>query len=212
MAVDVAIAADGAVVVEQGGALSFGDQHFGLAYGEYAWQGVNLVSTQLFGGDVRMTLGKALNCMALAHTIASKCVLGVCVGHEAQLDAICEGGLDAIVNEVHERIAAFRLDVFRFISGEAVLVDDDQDGVADRMTDGTWDAQMNLGMGLRKAPATFSAGRSVQEALKESIAALGENITLGRFERLETSDAGGLLISYLHPPGKLGVLVEFKTI
>ena len=146
-------------VVAEGGALTLGDQHFGLQYGEYAWQGVNLVSTQLFGGDVRMTLGKALDCQALAHTIASKCVLGVCVGHETQLTAICEGGLDAIVNEVHERIAAFRLDVFRFISGTAQLVDDDQDGVADRMTGGAWDAEMNLGMGLRKAPATFSATR-----------------------------------------------------
>jgi len=73
-----------------------------------------------------MTLGRALGCRALAHTIASKCVLGVCVGHETQLDAMCEGGLDAIVNEVHDRIAAFRIDVFRFISRTATLGDDER--------------------------------------------------------------------------------------
>lgn len=148
-----------AIRVAEAGALSIGDQHFGLPYGEYAWQGVNLASGALFGGDVRTTLGKAINCPKLADTIASKCALGVCVGHEAQLKAVCEGGLDAIVDQLHQRLAAFRLDVFRFVSGEARLVDDDQDGVADRISDGTWDAEMNLGLGLRHAPATFSATR-----------------------------------------------------
>jgi hypothetical protein len=38
-------------------------------------------------------------------------------------------------------------------------VDDDGDGVADRIVDGAWDAQMNLGLGLRHAPATFTATR-----------------------------------------------------
>jgi hypothetical protein len=147
------------IMVAEGGALSIGDQHFGLQYGEYAWQGINVASGALFGGDVRTTLGKAINCPALAKTIASKCALGVCVGHEAQLKAVCEGGLDALVDQVHQRIAAFRLDVFRFITGAARLVDDDQDGVADRIVDGTWDSEMNLGMGLRRAPATFTAAR-----------------------------------------------------
>lgn len=147
------------IAVGEGGALSIGDQHFGLAYGEYAWMGVNMVSTAFFGGDVRSTLGKAINCSALAQTIATKCALGVCVGHETQLKAICEGGLDAIVNEVHARLAAFRIDVFRFITGAARLVDDDQDGVADRIVDGAWDAEMNLGLGLRHAPATFTGTR-----------------------------------------------------
>jgi len=147
------------IQVAEGGALSVGDQHFGLAYGEYAWQGINLASTSVFGGDVRTTLGKAVNCTSLAHAIASKCVLSVCVGHEDLIDGICEGGLDALVAQVHDRLAEFKLDVFRFITGEARLVDDDQDGVADRIVDGTWDAEMNLGLGLRKAPATFSAAR-----------------------------------------------------
>ncbi len=147
------------ITLAEGGALSVGDQHFGLEYGEYAWQGINLASDAVFGGDIRATLGDAVRCPALAHAVASRCALGVCVGHEAQLAAICEGGLDALVDEVHARLAAYRIDVFHFLSGAARLVDDDQDGVADRIADGTWDAEMNLGLGLRKAPATFSATR-----------------------------------------------------
>lgn len=145
----------------QGHELSVGDQHFGLQYGEYAWQGINLASTSLFGADVRTALGNAVKCPVLAHAVASKCVGTVCVGHEAELTAICVGGLDAIVNYVHDRIAEFRLDVFHFASGDARFVDDNLDGVADRIVDGTWDAEMNLGMGLRHAPATFTARREL---------------------------------------------------
>lgn len=145
--------------VAEGGALWIGDQHFGLAFGEYAWLGINMLSTKLFGSNVRGALGKAIRCPALAHTIASKCALGVCVGHESELEAICEGGLDALVGIVRDQLAAYNVDVFRFITGEARLVDDDQDGIADRIVNGTWDAEMNLGLGLRHTPATFTGTR-----------------------------------------------------
>jgi len=147
------------VVVAEGGALTLGDQHFGLNYGEYAWQGINLASKATFGGDVRTTLGKALNCPNLAHAIASKCVLTVCVGHETDLTNLCEGGLDALVGAVHDQLAAMRFDVLHFQQGTGHLTDDDQDGIADRITGGTWTAELNLGMGLRHAPATFAATR-----------------------------------------------------
>src|SRR5512139_3831303 len=81
------------LAVSEGGALGFSEQHFGLAYGEYAWRGMEYASMQLFGAGIRDTLGKAVNCAALAATIADKCVLGVCVGHETELKAICNGGL-----------------------------------------------------------------------------------------------------------------------
>ncbi|NVB77546.1 MAG: hypothetical protein HOV81_04045 [Kofleriaceae bacterium] len=147
------------ITVTEGGALGFGEQHFGLNIGDYAWTGVNAASVQLFGADIRTALGNGINCSALAHTIAGKCALNVCVGHETELRGICEGGLDAIVNTVHGRFTAMNLDVFRFVTGEALLVDDDQDGIADRIVDGTWDGELNIGLGLRKAPATFTASR-----------------------------------------------------
>jgi hypothetical protein len=141
------------------GALALGDQHFGLQYGEYAWRGIEAASTLVFGGGVRATLGTAINCPSLAQTIASKCLLGVCVDHEAELRAICEGGLDAVVDFAHDKLAAMRLDVLHFAEGAARLVDDDGDGVGDRIVDGVWQAELNLGLGLRHAPATFTGAR-----------------------------------------------------
>jgi hypothetical protein len=55
---------------------------------------------------------------------------------------------------MHARFAALHLDVFRFITGNARLVDEDLDGIADKIVDGRWDGELNMGLGLRKAPAT----------------------------------------------------------
>jgi hypothetical protein len=145
--------------VGERGALALGEQHFGLNYGEYAWQGIEAASTLIFGKGVRGTLGTAINCQSLAQSIASKCVLGVCVGHETELRSVCDGGLDAVVDFAHDKLAAMRLDVLHFASGAAKLVDDDGDGVGDRIADGVWQAELNLGLGLRHAPATFTGTR-----------------------------------------------------
>ncbi|MDB4958513.1 MAG: hypothetical protein JWO36_6082 [Myxococcales bacterium] len=147
------------LVVAEGGALTFGDQHFGLQFGEYAWNAINAACTAKFGADIRTTLGTAINCPNLAQSISNKCILGICVGHKAELTSICEGGLDLVVNGVHDGLAQLRIDVFHYASGTAHLIDDDQDGVADRIAGGTWDAEMNLGLGLRHTPATFTATR-----------------------------------------------------
>ncbi|MBA2543031.1 MAG: hypothetical protein H0V17_25545 [Deltaproteobacteria bacterium] len=147
------------VQVSEGGFVHVGEQHFGLMYGEYAWQGIEAASTQLFGQGVRATLGKAVNCTALAANIADKCVLGVCVGHQGLIEDICEGGLDTIVNLAHDAMAANKIEALHLISGTVRLVDDDGDGVGDRLVDGVWDAEMNLGLGLRHTPATFEGSR-----------------------------------------------------
>lgn len=148
------------IFVAEGGALSFtSEQHFGLNYGEYAWQGIEAASTAVFGGTVRQVLGNAIDCPSLANAVANQCVLGVCVGHETELASICTQGLDAAVDLVHDRLAAFRIEALRLAGGEARLVDLDGDGVGDQIADGTWRAEMNLGLGLRKAPATFTGAR-----------------------------------------------------
>lgn len=108
---------------------------------------------------MRGTLGKAINCPKLADTSAGKCVLGVCVGHKTELTNICNGDLDAAVDLVHDRLADMRIEALRLTSGTARLADEDGDGVGDRMVDGKWEAAMNLGLGLRKAPATFTGAR-----------------------------------------------------
>lgn len=145
--------------VGPGGALSLGDQKFGLAFGNHAWSGIELSSTTIFGGGVQATFVTGTSCATLARAVAARCYSTSCVGHEAQLKTICEAGTTAIVDELRTRVSAVDLDLFRFTAGSARLVDSNGDGLADNIVDGTWDTEINLGVGLRKAPATFAATR-----------------------------------------------------
>lgn len=49
---------------------------------------------------------------------------------------------------------------------------------------------------------------SVGEKLKSMIAVIGENMNIRRFQKVETS---GLIVSYIHADGKIGVLVNADT-
>lgn len=147
------------ISIAEGGSIVFGEQHFGLNYGEYAWQAIEGVTMAAFGTTIKGTFLKAMNCPALAQAVADKCVLGVCVGHETEIRSVCVGGISAIVDFVHDQVAAHRIEALHFASGGARLVDDDADGVGDRIVDGDWDAEMNFGLGLRHTNATFSGAR-----------------------------------------------------
>ena len=52
------------------------------------------------------------------------------------------------------------------------------------------------------------AGKTVQDVLTNKIATIGENMSIRRFERFETN---GLIESYIHGDGKIGVLVEMEN-
>lgn len=56
--------------------------------------------------------------------------------------------------------------------------------------------------------SSTKAGSTVGEVLKEKVAKIGENLVLRRFARYETS---GLVHSYIHGDGKIGVLVELSS-
>jgi elongation factor Ts len=70
---------------------------------------------------------------------------------------------------------------------------------------------------LKAAPADVDAllaqdsvkepGKSVQTALNEAISVIGENLQIRRFARFTTN---GLVGSYIHAGGKIGVLVELS--
>ncbi len=54
-------------------------------------------------------------------------------------------------------------------------------------------------------------GKPVAEVVKDAIASLGENVVVRRAARLGVPrDANGLIASYLHGGGKIGVLVEVR--
>ncbi len=52
-------------------------------------------------------------------------------------------------------------------------------------------------------------GRNVGEELTHQIATIGENMSLRRLVRIDAGE--GVVASYVHGAGKIGVLVEFKT-
>lgn len=52
-------------------------------------------------------------------------------------------------------------------------------------------------------------GQVVSEIVKEAIGKIGENIVLSRAVKVDSKD--GVVVSYIHPPGKIGVLVDIKT-
>ena len=61
-------------------------------------------------------------------------------------------------------------------------------------------------LGLLDYPGT---GRTVAEELTHQIATIGENMSIRRLERLDVEE--GVVASYVHGAGKIGVLVELKT-
>jgi len=141
------------------GALSIGDHLFSVSYGEYAWQALEAKLTADHGAGIRATLGTAVNCPLIAARVAAKCVLGVCVGHQAELTSICERGLDEVVDRAHAKLASFKFDALHLEAGHATMVDSTKDGIVDRIDNGVWTAEINAGQGLRHAPATFTATR-----------------------------------------------------
>jgi len=147
-----------ALTVAEAGSLALGDHHFGLAFGDHAWSGINLATTTMFGNGVQTTFVNGTSCSTLAKAIAAKCST-TCVGHESELRAICDGATAKLVGQLRERVAAFHLDLFRFASGNAHLLDENYDGLADRITDGMWSVELNLGTGVRQASAPFTASK-----------------------------------------------------
>src|SRR5947209_11506314 len=63
---------------------------------------------------------------------------------------------------------------------------------------------------LRDQKISDGSGRSVGDLLTETIARIGENITVRRFDRFD-KESPGLLGSYIHMGGKIGVLVEVSA-
>ena len=53
------------------------------------------------------------------------------------------------------------------------------------------------------------ASKTVQEALVDKIAVIGEKLSIRRFEKVEAAE--GCVVSYVHGGGRIGVIVEAKT-
>lgn len=60
------------------------------------------------------------------------------------------------------------------------------------------------------ALAVNLSGHSIDESVKAKVVELGENLQFRKYVRFNT-EAGGVIASYIHPPGKVGVLIEVGT-
>ena len=60
---------------------------------------------------------------------------------------------------------------------------------------------------LLEQPSIVEPDKTVKDVLTNKIATIGENMSIRRFERFESN---GLVESYIHGDGKIGVLVELE--
>jgi hypothetical protein len=156
---DLPVALTDTTVTVSDGQLAVGDHFFGVPIGEYAWIAFEQALVATTGQDARGTLAAIIDCPAMAAQVADTGVWGVEVGHEAELLAICETGLDKAVEKLREKFLGLDFQAIHFSSGQATLVDDDADGQADRLTGGVWQATIDAGMGPRGVTAVFTGTR-----------------------------------------------------
>jgi elongation factor Ts len=64
---------------------------------------------------------------------------------------------------------------------------------------------------LKAQPFAGDAAHTVEEAISQKVATIGENIVLSRLERVAAA-AGNRLNSYIHGGGKIGVVVEGNAV
>ncbi|MBU6375798.1 MAG: elongation factor Ts [Bdellovibrionales bacterium] len=65
---------------------------------------------------------------------------------------------------------------------------------------------------LANQPIAAAGGKTPSLLLQETIATLGENMSIRRFARFAAADGGkGLIASYIHGEGKVGVLVDVSV-
>lgn len=149
--VDVSTRLEGGVTY-----LEVEEHQFGLLFGQAAFNAFESLVQSHYGTNVRGVLGRAIDCPAVGDSVASKCVLGVCVGHAELLEGLCDGALDSAAAKLEEQFAVLDVEVLVLERGVATVV---LTNGGSELRDGRWNAQAQLGQGLRELPATFE-GRS----------------------------------------------------
>jgi hypothetical protein len=146
--------------VDANDALTLGAHAWGFPYGKIAWRAIEDQVMLRYGTDLRGLLGRQVNCPAMAAWVADRCYLGVCVGHETELNQICNAGLDYAVQKIRTKVEAATVAPLQLDAGAAQMHDANlSDNVCSVIEDGVWTARLDVGNGLRAAPATFTGAR-----------------------------------------------------
>ena len=145
---------DGAAVV------SISDHFMGLPFGRYALQALDAILLAQYGTpNLAAYLANAVGCSGMAQYVASQCVSIVCVGHEADLLDVCEGGLAEGGRQIENQILGLDFMAIHFENGTAIAVGAQvsrpQDATA--LQNGVWTSTVDFGNGPEPATATFFA-------------------------------------------------------
>ena len=130
-----------------------GDHAFGLPIGQYMVAALDASLRQRYGKDLRGMIGLVVDCQGMAASVAHECVGPVCVGHQSELLAVCERGLDEVADRVKERLLEHDFKAVHFASGTADFTAPSQ------LSGGVWKASVDVGQGERAVGARFSGVR-----------------------------------------------------
>ncbi|HUQ05637.1 MAG TPA: hypothetical protein VM261_24205 [Kofleriaceae bacterium] len=146
--------------VDANNRLALGAHAWGFPYGKIVWRAIEDQVEARYGTDLRGLLGRQVDCPGMAAWVADRCYLGVCVGHESDLRSVCEAGLDYAVAKVREKVEAAQVQPLTLDAGAAQMYDAAfSDNVCSVIDGGVWTARLDVGNGLRAAPATFTGER-----------------------------------------------------
>ena len=138
---------------------SIGDHAMGIPFGRYALRGLDAILLAQHGSaDLRAFLADAVGCETLAASVAGRCLGPICVGHETELLAVCEGGLDQAAARIEAQVLGLDFQAIHFQQGTATAEVTPAPAVV-ALQDGVWTATIDLGQGAEAATATFSAVR-----------------------------------------------------
>jgi hypothetical protein len=149
----------------ENGLLDLGDHAFAVPIGDYAIQGLDqLLMAELGEPDLRSALGSLIDCAGLAQSVANECIADVCVGHQDEIESVCDSGLDLIASDVETELHSLTIQAMHFHEGEAKMwdapaPDGPTDGVIDRIDGGTWTLGIGLSSDEHATQATFTGTR-----------------------------------------------------
>jgi hypothetical protein len=144
--------------------MAISEHSMGLPFGRYAVQALDGILLAEYGAEnLEAYLGNAVDCSGMADSVASRCVSILCVGHAAEVFAICQGGVSEGAHQIENQILALDFKAIHFEQGTATAVGStvQQPQNATSLADGVWTATIDFGDGPQPATATFTAAPEV---------------------------------------------------
>jgi hypothetical protein len=149
--------------------LKLGDHKFTVPIGSFAVLAADhLAKDKLGAKDLRDALGNIVDCAGVAADVANRCLeavgVSVCVGHQSEIEQLCNDGLDTLIGTVQDQIKRLDLPAVHFKEGEAQMWDapvdmGPLDATIDRIDHGIWTAAVNTGSQEKSIFATFTGHR-----------------------------------------------------